>query len=62
MQPAAQNLQVINAITINRLTLQFSEANPWSPAFSTDDTVAAFSLPFAFPVSLHSQNRARQRV
>ncbi|GAA5951249.1 hypothetical protein JCM3765_002422 [Sporobolomyces pararoseus] len=50
--PAAQNLQVINAITINRLTLQFSEANPWSPAFSTDDTVAAFSLPFAFPLDI----------
>ncbi|GAA5914535.1 uncharacterized protein JCM6883_003197 [Sporobolomyces salmoneus] len=50
--PAAQNLQVINAITINRLTLQFSEENPWSPAFSTDDTVAAFSLPFAFPLDI----------
>ncbi|GAA6063179.1 hypothetical protein JCM10212_003114 [Sporobolomyces blumeae] len=52
--PAAQNLQVINAITIHSLTLQFSENNPWSPAFSTDDTDAAFSLPFAFPVDITS--------
>ncbi|GAA6027071.1 hypothetical protein JCM8097_006088 [Rhodosporidiobolus ruineniae] len=52
--PAAQNLQVINSIAINSLTLQFSDDNPWSPAFSTDDTVAAFSLPFAFPVDITS--------
>ncbi|GAA5937070.1 uncharacterized protein JCM15063_000146 [Sporobolomyces koalae] len=52
--PAAKNLQVINAITINSLTLQFSESNPWGPAFSTDDTVADFSLPFAFPLDITS--------
>ncbi|GAA5969858.1 hypothetical protein JCM21900_004182 [Sporobolomyces salmonicolor] len=52
--PAAQNLQVINAITINSLTLQFNQSSPWSPAFSTDNTVAAFSLPFAFPIDITS--------
>ncbi|GAA6057282.1 hypothetical protein JCM3770_004534 [Rhodotorula araucariae] len=52
--PAAQNLQIINGITINSLTLQFSEADPWNPAFTTQDTVAAFSLPFAFPVDITS--------
>jgi len=36
------------------MTLQFSEDNPWGPAFSTDDTVAAFSLPFAFPLDITS--------
>ncbi|GJN94719.1 hypothetical protein Rhopal_007810-T1 [Rhodotorula paludigena] len=52
--PAAQNLQIINGITINSLTLQFSESDPWNPAFTTSDTVAAFSLPFAFPVDITS--------
>ncbi|BGP44010.1 hypothetical protein JCM10449v2_008067 [Rhodotorula kratochvilovae] len=52
--PAAQNLEIINGITINSLTLQFSEADPWNPAFTTQDTVAAFSLPFAFPVDITS--------
>ena len=51
-QPAAANLQIINAITINALTLQFSQQNPWAPAFSTDNTVANFQLPFAFPVNI----------
>ena len=50
--PAAQNLQIINAITIPSLTLQFSESDPWNPAFTTTTTSAAFSLPFAFPVDI----------
>lgn len=50
--PAAQNLQIINAITIPSLTLQFSEQDPWNPAFTTTTTTAAFSLPFAFPVDI----------
>lgn len=50
--PAAVNLQVINSITINTLSLFFSQEIPWAPAFSTDDTDAAFQLPFAFPLDI----------
>ncbi|BGP22157.1 pre-rRNA processing protein [Rhodotorula toruloides] len=52
--PAAQNLQVINGININSLTLQFSQSDPWNPAFTTTDTIASFGLPFAFPVDITS--------
>lgn len=50
LQPAAANLQVINSITINSLSLFFDNSAPWAPMFSTNDTVATFQLPFAFPV------------
>jgi hypothetical protein len=50
LQPAAADLEVINSITLNSLTLMFSESEPWAPSFSTDNTVAKFQLPFAFPV------------
>ncbi|BGP00846.1 hypothetical protein RTBOTA2_002159 [Rhodotorula toruloides] len=52
--PAAQNLQVISGININSLTLQFSQSDPWNPAFTTTDTIASFGLPFAFPVDITS--------
>ena len=44
-------LDVINSITINQMTLMFTEETAYSPSFSTNDTVALFQLPFAFPVS-----------
>lgn len=50
--PAAANLQIILSITIYQLTLMFTEATTWDPAFSTDNTVAAFTLPFAFPLDI----------
>lgn len=50
--PAALNLQVINSIQLNQLSLIFDQATPWSPLFSTTDTIAAFQLPFAFPVDI----------
>ncbi|KAI5474806.1 pre-rrna processing protein [Pseudohyphozyma bogoriensis] len=50
--PAAENLQVINGITINQVTLMFNESNGYSPSFSTNNTVATFQLPFAFPVAI----------
>ncbi|KAL8287086.1 hypothetical protein RQP46_004092 [Phenoliferia psychrophenolica] len=48
----AMKLDVINSITINQMTLMFTEENAYSPAFSTNDTVALFQLPFAFPVNI----------
>ena len=45
------DLDVINSITINQMDLRFTQENPYSPSFSTNDTVALFQLPFAFPVS-----------
>lgn len=48
--PAAQ-LSVINSITLNQLTLKFTETTAYSPAFTTDNTLAKFQLPFALPVS-----------
>ncbi|KAL8278093.1 hypothetical protein RQP46_009553 [Phenoliferia psychrophenolica] len=48
----AMKLDVINSITINQLTLMFTEEEAYSPAFSTNDTVALFQLPFAFPVNI----------
>jgi hypothetical protein len=50
--PAAANLQIINSISIYQLTLQFSQDTAYNPAFSTDNTVAAFQLPFAFPLDI----------
>ncbi|KAL8277420.1 hypothetical protein RQP46_010142 [Phenoliferia psychrophenolica] len=46
-----ENLDIINSITLNELALQFTEDDPWAPSFSTENTVAAFQLPFAFPVT-----------
>ena len=45
-------MQIINSISIYQITLQFSQATAYDPAFSTDNTVAAFQLPFAFPIDL----------
>ncbi|KAM0750211.1 hypothetical protein T439DRAFT_247618 [Meredithblackwellia eburnea MCA 4105] len=50
--PAAQNLQVINSITISQVTLMFTAATAYAPSFSTNDTTALFQLPFAFPVDI----------
>ncbi|KAL8279026.1 hypothetical protein RQP46_008484 [Phenoliferia psychrophenolica] len=48
----AMKLDVINAIAIHDMTLLFTKEKPWAPSFSTKDTVAAFQLPFAFPVNI----------
>jgi hypothetical protein len=50
--PAAANLQIINAISIYQLSLFFTQATAYNPAFSTDNTVANFQLPFAFPLNI----------
>lgn len=50
--PAAAELQIITSITIYQITLIFTEATAWNPAFSTDNTIADFTLPFAFPLDI----------
>lgn len=50
--PAAANLQIINSITMNAMTLMFTESSAWSPDFSTPSALAAFQLPFAFPLDI----------
>ncbi|KAK0546638.1 hypothetical protein OC846_005187, partial [Tilletia horrida] len=51
--PAIQ-FQVIKSITLNQLALYFSTANPWAPPASSDDTTAAFYLPFGFPIDIQT--------
>lgn len=50
--PAAAELEIITAISLYQLTLIFTEATAWAPAFSTDNTIADFTLPFAFPLDI----------
>lgn len=45
-------LQLIKSITLNQLSLMFTEPTEWDPATSTTSTTAAFQLPFAFPVDI----------
>ncbi len=48
----SQKFQVIRAITLNQLTLQFTQDTAWNPATSTANTTAPFFLPFNFPVDI----------
>ncbi|KAL8280236.1 hypothetical protein RQP46_007350 [Phenoliferia psychrophenolica] len=48
----AMKLDIINKISINQMTLMFTEDTAYSPSFSTNNTVALFQLPFAFPASI----------
>lgn len=57
LQPAADNLDIINAITIKQATFLFTEEDPWNPRFSTNNTVGVFQLPFALPVSRQLASR-----
>ncbi|KAH8925300.1 hypothetical protein BT69DRAFT_1216651 [Atractiella rhizophila] len=50
--PAAVDLEVITSIALNQVTLDFPGGTDWAPLFSTDNTVATFQLPFAFPVDI----------
>jgi Protein of unknown function (DUF3712) len=47
---------MINSITMNQLTLMFTQATEWNPATSTNATTAAFSIPFAFPIDIVSMD------
>lgn len=50
--PAPQNLQVITSITLQDLELNFTEATEWSPNSATKSALAAFTLPFNFPIDI----------
>lgn len=50
--PAPQGLQVIKSITLQDLELNFTESTEWSPISGTKSTLAAFDLPFAFPIDV----------
>jgi hypothetical protein len=45
-------LNIIKSITLNDLTLMFSEKQAYSPPASTHSTDVAFTLPFAFPIDI----------
>ncbi|CAO1639236.1 unnamed protein product [Sympodiomycopsis kandeliae] len=48
----SQAFQVIRRISINQLSLFFTTSTAWNPPTSSDQTVANFYLPFAFPVDI----------
>ena len=45
-------LNIIKSINLNELDLRFTEATAFAPSTGSDDTTAAFTLPFAFPVDI----------
>ena len=45
-------LSIIKSINLNELDLRFTEATAFAPSTGSDDTTAAFTLPFAFPVDI----------
>ncbi|RDX40651.1 hypothetical protein OH76DRAFT_1365915 [Lentinus brumalis] len=45
-------LQIIKSVSLNELDLRFSESTAFSPAMGSDDTTAAFTLPFDFPIDI----------
>ena len=50
--PAVKDLQVIKSITLNDMSLVFSDDKPFAPLTSSTDTSATFGLPFAFPLDI----------
>ena len=45
-------LNIIKNINLNQLTLMFTPDTAYSPATSSDNSDAAFTLPFGFPVDI----------
>ena len=45
-------LDIIKSVNLNELDLRFSESTAFDPAMGSDNTTAAFSLPFNFPVDI----------
>ncbi|KAH9934026.1 uncharacterized protein BXZ73DRAFT_100865 [Epithele typhae] len=45
-------LNIINSVSLNSLDLRFTQDSAFSPAFGSNDTTAAFALPFAFPIDI----------
>ncbi|KAL1718757.1 hypothetical protein EV715DRAFT_290908 [Schizophyllum commune] len=50
--PNQGKLDIIKSIVLNQLTLMFDEDSAWAPPSSTNDTEAAFTIPFAFPIDI----------
>ncbi|EIW52711.1 uncharacterized protein TRAVEDRAFT_134842 [Trametes versicolor FP-101664 SS1] len=50
--PNRGQLEIIKSISLNELDLRFSEDTAFGPATSSDDTTAAFTLPFDFPINI----------
>ncbi|EJD03283.1 uncharacterized protein FOMMEDRAFT_168292 [Fomitiporia mediterranea MF3/22] len=50
--PNQGKLDIIKAVTINQMELLFSVNDAYDPPSSSNDTTAAFTLPFAFPVDI----------
>lgn len=52
--PNQGKLNVIKSVSLNQLTIDFTEATAYAPLTSSNDAEAAFTLPFQFPVSFLS--------
>ncbi|KAI0668274.1 hypothetical protein C8Q78DRAFT_1081656 [Trametes maxima] len=50
--PNRGQLDIIKSISLNELGLRFSEDTAFDPSTSSDDTTAAFQLPFNFPINI----------
>ncbi|KAK0559809.1 hypothetical protein OC844_004162, partial [Tilletia horrida] len=50
----AVKFEVIKSITLNQLSLFFTQSNPWAPPASSSDTAAGFFLPFSFPIDIQT--------
>ena len=45
-------LSIIKSINLNELDLRFTTSTAFAPSSGSDDTTAAFTLPFAFPIDI----------
>ena len=50
----AVHFSVIKAISLNQMTLMFTEKTAWNPATSSSNTQAPFYLPFGFPLDIQN--------
>lgn len=48
----AQDFDVLRLVSLNQLSLFFTEPTAWDPVASTTNTTANFFLPFAFPLDI----------
>ena len=50
--PNQGKLNIIESIDLAQLSLMFTQATEWGPATGSNNTLAAFTLPFNFPVDI----------
>ncbi|KAI8977823.1 hypothetical protein BD414DRAFT_466746 [Trametes punicea] len=50
--PNAGQINIIKSISLNELDLRFTQDTAFDPSTSSDDTTAAFQLPFNFPINI----------